>query len=69
VTRQRSLGEFGSGTERDLSDLFEAERAAWVAVRINEIGVREHARATDRSAGTVGNLLQRADEKLGRRSP
>jgi DNA-directed RNA polymerase specialized sigma24 family protein len=66
LTRQRGLGEFGSGTGLDLSDLTDAERAAYVAVRLNEVGMREHARATDRSAGTVGNLLQRAEQKIGR---
>ena len=51
VTRQRSLGEFGSGTRLDLSDLTDAERAAYVAVRLNGVGMREHAHATDWSAG------------------
>jgi hypothetical protein len=51
VTRQRGLGGFGSGTRLDLSDLTDAERAAYVAVRLNGVGMREHAHATDWSAG------------------
>ena len=51
MTRQRGLCEFGSGTRLDLSDLTDAERAAYVAVRLNGVGMREHAHATDCSAG------------------
>ena len=60
---QSSLSEFGIGP-RDLSDLTNAEREAWVAIERGGQGVREFARETDRAPGTVGNLLARAREKL-----
>lgn len=70
MTRQRSLGEFGAvgGDREELDDLSSAERAVWVACRINGVGVREHARATGRTPGTIGNLLSRAERKLEGRS-
>ena len=54
-------------SEIDLSQLTLAERRVYVAVRLNGMGVRDHARATDRAPGTVGNLLRRAERKLGER--
>ncbi len=54
---QARLGEFGGGGDVDLTLLSTAEQKAFVAVRLNGVGVREHARETDRSPGTVGNLL------------
>ncbi|GAA0651866.1 sigma-70 region 4 domain-containing protein [Salarchaeum japonicum] len=48
-----------------LDELTEAERDAYQAIRQGDSGVREYARRTDRAPGTVGNLLARADAKLG----
>ena len=59
---QSSLSEFGFGL-RDLSDLTNAEREAWVAIERSGQGVREFARETDRAPGTVGNLLADARAK------
>jgi len=64
VTRDATLAEFGTGTDPDLDRLTDAERRAYVAVRLNGVSVREHARETDRSAGTIGNLLRRAEDRL-----
>ena len=50
--------------EPDLSKLSEAERDAFEAVYERGIGPREYARQTDRSYGTVSNLLMRARSKL-----
>jgi len=61
VPKQTSLRAF----EPDLSVLTEAEREAYRAVRIDGTGPRPFARETDRSPGTVGNLLARAEDKLG----
>ena len=60
---QTTLQDYG--VEIDLSKLTAAERKAYVAVRMNGVGPREHARATDRSPGTISNLLRRAERKLG----
>ena len=49
----------------DLDALTDAERDAYEAVRRDGAGVREFARETERAPGTVGNLLARADAKLG----
>lgn len=49
----------------DLDRLSPAERRAWIAVRVDGLGMRTYARETGRSAGTVGNLLGRAEDKLG----
>lgn len=54
--------------EPDLSVLTEAEREAYRKVRIEGVGPRPLARETDRSPGTVGNLLARAEQKLGEAS-
>lgn len=64
---QTRLRDFGVDSEVDLSRLTKAERRAYVAIRMNGAGVREHARVTDRSPGTVGNLIRRAETKLGER--
>ncbi|TKX86223.1 sigma-70 family RNA polymerase sigma factor [Halorubrum sp. SS5] len=56
-----------SAFEPDLSPLTEAERDAYEAVRLGEMGPREFQR--DRgyaSPGTVSNLLRRAEDKLHR---
>ncbi|WP_115863358.1 sigma factor-like helix-turn-helix DNA-binding protein [Halorussus litoreus] len=49
---------------RDLTGLSRAERQAYLACAEGETGVREFARETGRSPGTVGNLLGRARDKL-----
>lgn len=54
-------------TQESLEDyalLTDAEREAHRAVDELGFGVREYARHTDRSPGTVGNLLRSAREKL-----
>ena len=63
---QSRLSEFGTASAVDLSVLTEAERKVYVAVRLNGVGVRKHARETGRSPGTVGNLLHRAEQRFGR---
>jgi DNA-binding CsgD family transcriptional regulator len=61
-----------SGVQKTLDDLAwnddkltEAERDAYESVERGPHGVREYARQTERSPGTVGNLLRRARAKLG----
>jgi DNA-directed RNA polymerase specialized sigma24 family protein len=61
MTFQSSLQHF----EEDLSGLTDAEREIYEAVEQDDYGVREYARKTGRSVGTVGNLLRRARRKLG----
>ncbi|NUE01111.1 hypothetical protein HUB97_01200 [Halorubraceae archaeon YAN] len=46
MSGQASLSEFGSSSNVDLGRLTTAERKAYVAVRLNGVGVREHARET-----------------------
>jgi DNA-directed RNA polymerase specialized sigma24 family protein len=41
-----------------------AERDAFEAVDMGEYGPREYARNTNRSPGTISNLLRRARDKL-----
>ncbi len=60
VKYQSSLFEY----EEDLSALSEAEREVYEAVEQDGYGMREYARKTGRSAGTVGNLLRRARRRL-----
>lgn len=60
VTYQSSLFEY----EEDLSALSDAEREVYEAVEQDGYGMREYARKTGRSAGTVGNLLRRARRRL-----
>lgn len=59
-----------SASQTSLSEwvdpLTEAEREVWDAVEFGPYGPREYARKTDRSPGTVGNLLARARAKIGR---
>jgi DNA-directed RNA polymerase specialized sigma24 family protein len=57
-----TLKDFAAPTD----PLTDAERKAYEAVENGEYGVREYARVTDRSPGTVGNLLARARAKKGR---
>lgn len=57
---QQRLGDF----QPDLSKLTEAEQDAFEAVYERGLSGREYARRTDRSWGTVSNLLMRAREKL-----
>ena len=63
---QSRLSEFGSVSTVDLSVLTDAERKVYVAVRLNGVGVRKHARETERSPGTIGNLLYRAEQRFER---
>ncbi|WP_436934088.1 RNA polymerase sigma factor [Halovenus marina] len=51
--------------EADPSQLTEAEREVYEAVEQDSYGMREFARKTGRSPGTVGNLLTRARQKVG----
>ncbi|WP_459191566.1 sigma factor-like helix-turn-helix DNA-binding protein [Halosimplex sp. J119] len=60
MTFQSSLFEY----EEDLSALSEAEREVYEAVEQDGYGMREYARKTGRSPGTVGNLLRRARRRL-----
>jgi len=50
----------------ELLELTPAEREVYREVERGDYGVREFARATDREPGTIGNLLRRAREKIGR---
>jgi len=50
--------------EPSVDDLTDAEYRVWMAVEDQDWGVREYARETERSPGTVGNLLRRAREKV-----
>jgi len=61
VRYQSNLFEY----EEDLSPLTEAQREVYEAVEQDGYGVREYARKTGRSKGTVGNLLRRARRRLG----
>jgi DNA-directed RNA polymerase specialized sigma24 family protein len=56
-----TLSDFSAPAE----PLTDAERRAYEACENGQYGVREFARATDRSPGTVGNLLARARAKKG----
>lgn len=49
----------------DLQRLSPAQRRVYLACVEGEYGVREYARETGRSPGTVGNLLGRARDRLG----
>ncbi|QDX39853.1 sigma factor-like helix-turn-helix DNA-binding protein [Salarchaeum sp. JOR-1] len=62
MSEQATLATFAGPA---LDELTEAERDAYQSIREGEYGVREFARETDRAPGTVGNLLARADAKLG----
>jgi DNA-directed RNA polymerase specialized sigma24 family protein len=61
VRYQSNLFEY----EEDLSALTDAQREVYEAVEQDDYGVREYARKTGRSKGTVGNLLRRARRRLG----
>lgn len=60
MTFQSSLFEY----EEDLSPLTDAEREVYEAVEQDDFGMREYARKTGRSPGTVGNFLRRARRRL-----
>ena len=60
MSGQASLFDY----EPDLSPLTDAEREVYEAVGMGQYGPREYARETNRSPGTVGNLLRRAREKI-----
>lgn len=59
MSPQAQLGDF------EYPDLTDAEREVYQAVVDGPFGVREYARQTDRSPGTLGNLLRRARNKRG----
>lgn len=61
MTYQSSLQHF----EADLSELTDAQREVYEAIEKDGYGAREYARKTDRSPGTVSNLLRRARRRLG----
>jgi DNA-directed RNA polymerase specialized sigma24 family protein len=53
-------------TSLGVYSLTDAERRAYLSCRDpGGFGVREYARETGRSPGTIGNLLARAERKLG----
>jgi DNA-directed RNA polymerase specialized sigma24 family protein len=52
------------GADLDLDRLTDAERRAYVAVRLNGVGAKEHGLETGRSRRTVQNLLAKAERKL-----
>lgn len=60
-SKQRTLLD----VEAEAAGLTDAERRVWVKTQRYNLGPREIARRTNRSPGTVGNLLRRAREKLG----
>jgi len=60
---QATLAQFAGISREALDELTNAERKAYVACRVNEVGIREQARFSGRSSGTVGNLLRRAEAK------
>lgn len=62
--RQGRLSAFATDDDPDDQDLTDAERDAWTRVEQGDTGVREFARKTGRSPGTVGNLLARARAKV-----
>jgi len=61
---QSRLTEFESDDSPDLSVLSDAEREVYEEIERGDYGPREYARRTNRSPGTVGNLLSRARRKL-----
>ena len=70
--RQANLTQFERSDDRDdrgaavgLEELTDAEREVYVKVERGNLGPRELARETDRSPGTIGNLLSRARSKVG----
>jgi DNA-directed RNA polymerase specialized sigma24 family protein len=65
VTYQSSLFHY----ETDLAGLSDAEREVYEAIEQDGYGVREYARKTGRSPGTVGNLLRRARRKKAGSEP
>lgn len=52
------------GADLDLDRLTDAERRAYVAVRLNGVGAKDHGLETGRSRRTVQNLLAKAERKL-----
>jgi DNA-binding CsgD family transcriptional regulator len=51
-------------TWEETAALTPVERDVWTWVENGPVGVREYARETRRSPGTVGNLLARARTKV-----
>ncbi|WP_267162954.1 SWIM zinc finger family protein [Halovenus salina] len=59
------FGEHRHAVEEEAVDgLTSAELDAYLTCDLGDAGVREYARLTDRSPGTVGNLLGRARQKV-----
>jgi len=63
MSAQATLDTFTVTADRLLA-LTDAEREAFEAIEQDGYGVREYARETGRSPGTVGNLLRRARLRL-----
>lgn len=63
MTPQTDLFEFES--DEGTQELTDAERDVWENIENGPHGPREYARKTNRSPGTIGNLLSRAWEKKG----
>jgi DNA-directed RNA polymerase specialized sigma24 family protein len=59
------MASFDPAHKRDLTALTAAQMDAYLTCDLGDVGVREYARQTDRSPGTVGNLLSRARDNVG----
>jgi DNA-binding CsgD family transcriptional regulator len=70
---EKDLGRFRFAERADeladLTDCTRAEAEVLAAVRYGHRGVREFARETNRSPGTVGNLLARGRRKIDGAEP
>jgi hypothetical protein len=64
VSPQSSLFDFEAGGLRDLSELTDAERNVYIAVKREEKAVRQVPRETNRRPGPVSDLLKRARLRL-----
>lgn len=71
--RQANLDQFDDAdpsddreiqTRSDLDVLTEKQREAYVKCELGDVGPRQLARETDRSPGTISNLLRSARERL-----
>jgi DNA-directed RNA polymerase specialized sigma24 family protein len=64
MDRQTSLSRFERDDQEPINQLTDAEREVWDEVETGPYGAREYAEATDRSPGTISNLLRRARETV-----
>ena len=64
---QQRLSSFGDGDGLDLARLSPKERRAYVAVRMNDVSIEDHADAINTQPAVVRAVLDRAGEKLGER--